>query len=132
MRYLFFLVALLGCSSSPQCIKEEIKRNPGSVYDNCAYFRKPIDDPLYVWTSEGIILVNWGETKIFSLDLEKDEYSKTGGWYWRLGETGSIKPVEFQNLIQRTCIKETTRIKVVRDKKGNIEWQPLNKELKND
>jgi hypothetical protein len=61
-------------------------------------------------TTEGNLILRRGETKFFRI-REQDDYTRSGGWYWKCG-----------NSLERARIRDAKFIKAVRNDRGVTDW----------
>lgn len=59
----------------------------------------------------GNVVVRKSETRLFEIDRNKDDYTRSGGWYWKCGES-----------LERSRIRGARYIKVIRNERGLTDW----------
>lgn len=104
-RLLLLLILVVGCSSAPTTRHQEVKPR----YTICDYCDRSVD--ARIETETGIVTVLPGETKLFKIDMKRDEYTRSGGWYWWCG-----------NSTERSKVAGAKLIQVTRDSKSGIYW----------
>jgi hypothetical protein len=70
-------------------------------------------------TTDGDVVLKPGEEKYFKIDKDKDDYTRSGGWYWKCGNTP-----------EKARIKGATYIKAIRKENGVVDWYWVLVELK--
>lgn len=103
------LLVLIPRPAPAETVDQKIKRMEAAGAINIITKEKTTDacdksnDVVFTSTTDGDVVVKPGETKYFKIDKDKDEYTRSGGYYWKCG-----------NSPERSRIKGATYIKVIR------------------
>lgn len=87
-------------------------------------YSDPNKELVVMYTVDGDVTVKPNETKYFEIDANHDDYTKSGGWYWRCDKK-----------VEKTRINGASLVRVIRTGNANewswVELQPLKPKKEN-